>query len=91
MAFPGDNSLVIEDQVSSTICVETVSAKTETDLSNEDQVNTVSNVQIRQGNKRRSAFKSNTVEGDNKVVKNEKLSTESDEVSGTIKCFTGVS
>ncbi|XP_004303619.1 PREDICTED: apurinic endonuclease-redox protein [Fragaria vesca subsp. vesca] len=81
----GESSQVIEEHVSSTICVETVSANTETEtLSNGDQVqnvNTVSDVQIRQGNKRRSSFKSKTVEGDTKVVKKEKLSNESDEVS----------
>ncbi|XP_024186600.1 DNA-(apurinic or apyrimidinic site) endonuclease, chloroplastic isoform X1 [Rosa chinensis] len=81
----GESSQVIEQQVSSTICVETVSAKTETEpLSNEDQVqnlNTVSDVQLRQRNKRTSSSKSKTVDGDDKVVKKEKLSIESDEVS----------
>ncbi|KAM5558620.1 DNA-(apurinic or apyrimidinic site) endonuclease, chloroplastic [Rosa sericea] len=72
----GESSQVIEEQVSSTVCVET--------LSNGDQVqnvNTVSDVQLNQRNKRRSSSKSETVEGDNKVVKKEKLSIESDEVS----------
>ncbi|KAK9922189.1 hypothetical protein M0R45_030668 [Rubus argutus] len=83
----GETPRVIEEQVSSTIFVDNVSGKTENEpLSDGDQVqnvNTVLEVQTRQRNKRRSSLKSTTVEGDNMVVmKKEKLSIESDEVSG---------